>query len=668
MNAKNAAGAQRPPGPRLHWRFTLWYVFFAVAVLAWTHDLWQRGRAEPVAYSEFVKHLEDGDVESVVVSGQLIEGKLKSPLADGRTHITAHRVDPAIAGELARYQVPFRAAPDSTFLGELLSWLLPLLILFALWAWLTQRIAAKTSGLGGLLSAGKSRARLHRERDVKVTFAEVAGVDEAKEELRESVAFLKDPRSHGRLGARMPKGVLLVGPPGTGKTLLARAMAGEAGVPFFSITGSEFVEMFVGVGAARVRDLFEQARAAAPCIVFIDELDALGRARGIGPPTGAHDEKEQTLNQLLAEMDGFDASAGVVILAATNRPEILDPALLRAGRFDRQVLVDRPDRHGRVDILQVHLPKIARAGDVDPEAIAALTPGFAGADLANLVNEAALLATRRGAPAVTMRDFTAAVERIVAGLEKRNRVMSEPERRIVAVHEMGHALVAMVLPGAEPVHKVSIIPRGIGALGYTLRRPTEDRYLARRGELEDRLAVLFGGRAAESVVFAELSTGAADDLAKASDLALEMVTRLGMADEVGPVAYERPRSPFLDAAGQWHAERPHSEATARAIDQAVRRLGDGAFERARAILAQRRELLDEGAPLLLARETLTQQELAPLAARAAAASGTPGDLAASARQPRIEPQRSRVAQANVTVNAQASSSPHLSDAASADST
>ncbi len=617
MNGNNAAGGPQPPRRRPDWRFTLWYLFFALLALAWTRDLWEGGRVEPVAYSEFVQHLKDGRVESVVVSSKLIEGKLKTPLPDGRTHIVATRVDPGMASELARYDVPFRAATENTALGEMFSWLLPTLILFALWGWLAQRIASKGGGLGGILSVGKSRARVHRESDVKVTFAEVAGVDEAKEELRESVEFLKDPKSYGRLGARMPKGVLLVGPPGTGKTLLARAMAGEAGVPFFSITGSEFVEMFVGVGAARVRDLFEQARAAAPCIIFIDELDALGRARGIGPMTGGHDEKEQTLNQLLAEMDGFDASTGVVILAATNRPEILDPALLRAGRFDRQVLVDRPDRKGRIDILRVHLPKITLGQDVDVEAVAALTPGFAGADLANLVNEAALLATRRGADAVAMQDFTAAVERIVAGLEKRNRVMSDQERRTVAVHEMGHALVAMVLPGTDPVHKISIIPRGIGALGYTLQRPTEDHYLARRSELENRLAVLFGGRAAEAVVFTELSTGAADDLAKASELALEMVTRFGMADEVGQVAYERPRSPFMDAAGQLHAERPHSEATARAIDHAVRRLIDEAFERARSILAQRRELLDEGAALLLARETLTETELAPLAARAA---------------------------------------------------
>jgi cell division protease FtsH len=616
VNGTNPAGP-RAPAPKPGWRFTLWYLVFALVVIAWSRDLWETGRSvEAVPYSEFMQQLKDGKVESVTVGSKVLEGKLKAAQANGRTHIVANRVDPATAAELERYGVPFSAAVESTFLSELVSWLLPTLVLFSLWGWLAQRVASKAGGLGGLLSVGKSHARIHRENEVKVTFAEVAGVDEAKEELRESVDFLRDPKSYGRLGARMPKGVLLVGPPGTGKTLLARAVAGEAGVPFFSITGSEFVEMFVGVGAARVRDLFEQARAAAPCIIFIDELDALGRARGIGPMSGGHDEKEQTLNQLLAEMDGFDASTGVVILAATNRPEILDPALMRAGRFDRQVLVDRPDRKGRIDILKVHLPKVSLAPDVDVEAVAALTPGFAGADLANLVNEAALLATRRGAAAVAMQDFTAAVERIVAGLEKRNRVMSDVERRTVAVHEMGHALVAMVLPDCDPVHKISIIPRGIGALGYTLQRPSEDRYLVRRSELEHRIAVLFGGRAAEAVVLGELSTGAADDLAKASELALDMVTRFGMADEVGQVAYERPRSPFLDVTGQPHVERPHSEATARAIDQAVRRLVDEGFDRAKAILGARRDLLDEGAALLLARETLTEAELAPLAARA----------------------------------------------------
>jgi cell division protease FtsH len=597
-------------------------VVFALIALAWSRDLWVSARqVQPVAYSEFVQHLKEGRVESVTVGSKVLEGKLKSPLPDGRTRIVATRVEPALARDLEQYGVRIEGAVENTFLGEMLSWLLPMLVLFGLWAWLARRMAASQGGfgIGGLLSVGKSRARVHRESDVPVRFTDVAGVDEAKDELRESVDFLKDPKGYGRLGARMPKGVLLVGPPGTGKTLLARAVAGEAGVPFYSITGSEFVEMFVGVGAARVRDMFEQARTSAPCIVFIDELDALGRARGVGPYGGGHDEKEQTLNQLLAEMDGFDPSVGVLILAATNRPEVLDPALLRAGRFDRQVLVDRPDRKGRVAILHVHLRKVVSLHpDVDAEKIAALTPGFAGADLANLVNEAALLATRRGADSVAMQDFTAAVERIVAGLEKRNRVMSEQERRTVAVHEMGHALVAIVLPGTDPVHKISIIPRGIGALGYTLQRPTEDRYLVRRGELENRLAVLFGGRAAEALVIGELSTGAADDLVKASELALDMVTRYGMATEVGQVAYERPRSPFLDTAGQFHTERPHSEATARAIDQAVRRLVDEAFERASEILKRRRALLEEGARQLLSRETLTEEELRPLAERARA--------------------------------------------------
>jgi cell division protease FtsH len=620
MDGKNLSGG-KPPAPKPHWQFNLWYVVFALIALSWTRDLWVSSRqVQPVAYSEFVQHLKEGRVESVTVSNKLLEGKLKAPLPDGRTRIVATRVEPAVAGQLEQYGVRFEGALENTFLSEMLSWLLPSLVLFGLWAWLARRMAASQGGfgIGGLLSVGKSRARIHQESGVQVRFADVAGVDEAKDELRESVDFLKDPKAYGRLGARMPKGVLLVGPPGTGKTLLARAMAGEAGVPFFSITGSEFVEMFVGVGAARVRDMFAQARAAAPCIIFIDELDALGRARGIGPYGGGHDEKEQTLNQLLAEMDGFDASTGVLILAATNRPEVLDPALLRAGRFDRQVLVDRPDRRGRVDILHVHLRKVSLHADVDADAIAALTPGFAGADLANLVNEAALLATRRGAASVAMQDFTAAVERIVVGLEKRHRVMSEQERRTVAVHEMGHALVAIVLPGTDPVHKISIIPRGIGALGYTLQRPTEDRYLAARSELENRLAVLFGGRAAEVLVMGELSTGAADDLAKASDLALDMVTRFGMAAEVGQVAFERPRSPFLDSAGQLHAERPHSEDTARAIDQAVRRLIDEAFKRATEILTLRRALLEEGAQHLLSKETLTEEELRPLAERARA--------------------------------------------------
>jgi cell division protease FtsH len=465
------------------------------------------------------------------------------------------------------------------------------------------------------MSIGRSRARSHLEADTGVTFADVAGVDEAKEELAEIVAFLKDPVRYGRLGARIPRGILLVGPPGTGKTLLARALAGEAGVPFFSINGSEFVELFVGVGAARVRDLFERARRQAPAIVFIDELDALGRARGMAGGLGGHDEKEQTLNQLLSELDGFDTSAGVVLLAATNRPEILDPALLRAGRFDRQVLVDRPDKRGRIQVLDVHLRKVSLAADVAPEEIAALTPGFTGADLANLVNEAALLATRRDAPAVAREDFASAIERIVAGLEKRNRILNPAERRVVAHHEMGHAIVAMSLPGCDPVHKVSIIPRGVGALGYTIQRPTEDRFLMSRPELEAKMAMLLGGRAAEILALGEPSTGAADDLARATDIARAMVARYGMDAALGHVRYEDEGPRLLPPVpGLAMARRDYGEATARELDEAVRRLVEAAFARARAILVERRDALDRGAALLLERETLAGPELAALLA------------------------------------------------------
>jgi cell division protease FtsH len=452
------------------------------------------------------------------------------------------------------------------------------------------------------------------EKDTGVTFSDVAGVDEAKAELQEIVAFLKDPKGYGRLGARMPKGVLLVGPPGTGKTLLAKAVAGEAAVPFFSISGSEFVEMFVGVGAARVRDLFEQARAKAPAIIFIDELDALGRARGAGGMVGGHDEREQTLNQLLVELDGFDSSTGLVLLAATNRPEILDPALLRAGRFDRQVLVDRPDKAGRVQILQVHSKKVRLAPGVDLEQVAALTTGFSGADLANLCNEAALAATRRGGSDVTLADFTLAIERIVAGLEKKNRVLNPREREVVAYHEMGHTLIAMSLPGTDPVHKVSIIPRGIGALGYTIQRPTEDRFLMTREELEHKIMVLLGGRAAEKLVFGHLSTGAADDLAKVTDIARDMVTRYGMVEELGYVAYDAQQPRYLDIPGATHGGCNNSPATQQRIDEALRTIVMSAFERAFAILGRQRELLERCARELLAKETLDEPALRALTA------------------------------------------------------
>jgi cell division protease FtsH len=467
---------------------------------------------------------------------------------------------------------------------------------------------------GGLMSIGKSKAKIYVESDTGVRFDDVAGVDEAKDELREIVDFLKNPLQYGRLGGRMPKGVLLIGPPGTGKTLLAKAVAGQAKVPFFHISGSEFVEMFVGVGAARVRDLFTQARGRAPAIIFIDELDALGRARGMGPHPGGHDEKEQTLNQLLTEMDGFDSSTGVVILAATNRPEILDPALLRAGRFDRQVLVDRPDKKGRAEILRVHLKKAKLAADVEPGMIAALTPGFTGADLANLVNEAALLATRRNGDNVTPADFTAAVERMVAGLEKRNRLLNPREREIIAYHEMGHALVALSLPGTDIVHKVSIIPRGVGALGYTIQRPTEDRFLMTREELQNKMAVLLGGRAAELIVFEHLSTGATDDLRRVTDIARSMVARYGMSEVLGSVAYDRDPRTFLTGPDlpTPHREAEYADQTAAKIDEEVRAIVHEAMDRSLTILRGMRSILDRSAHRLLEKETLDESELASL--------------------------------------------------------
>ena len=464
------------------------------------------------------------------------------------------------------------------------------------------------------MAVGQSKAKIFMEKDIKVGFADVAGVDEAKEELQEIVAFLKDPTTYGRLGAHIPKGILLVGPPGTGKTLLARAVAGEAGVPFFSITGSEFVEMFVGVGAARVRDLFAQARATTPCIIFIDELDALGRARGISGLSGGHDEKEQTLNQLLSELDGFDPTIGVVLLAATNRPEVLDPALLRAGRFDRQISVDRPDKNGRVAILRVHLAKVKIAADVDPSQIAALTPGFTGADLANLVNEAAMLATRRRAQSVSIEDFTSAIERVIAGPEKRKRLLNAGERRIVAHHEMGHAIVAMALPSTDPIKKVSIIPRGLGALGFTMQMPTEDRYLMTRTELLDRMTVLLGGRAAEMLVFQEATTGAADDLQRATEMARAMVTRYGMEPEIGQASFVTERPRYLDLQGLGPLQSEVSDDTSAKIDVAIRNLVEQAFNRATAILKSCAVVHKDSAQRLLDNETFNESDLAPIKA------------------------------------------------------
>ncbi|WP_221985638.1 ATP-dependent zinc metalloprotease FtsH [Rhizobium laguerreae] len=561
-----------------------------------------------IPYSQFETDLKDGKIAEVAVSDNFIQGRYKQPQNERPFFVTT-RVEPDLAEQLRQYGVVVTGQIESTFLRDLLSWLIPVALFVGVWMFMIRRMGG---GLGGgLMQIGKSKARIYVQTDTGVTFNDVAGVDEAKDELKEIVDFLKDTAGYGRLGGRMPKGVLLVGPPGTGKTLLARAVAGEAGVPFFSISGSEFVEMFVGIGAARVRDLFEQARAKAPAIIFIDELDALGRARGIGSMTGGHDEKEQTLNQLLVELDGFDPSTGLVLLAATNRPEVLDPALLRAGRFDRQVLVDRPDKSGRLQILGVHLKKVKLAADVSPEKVAALTPGFTGADLANLVNEAALLATRRRAEAVTMADFNDAVERIVAGLEKRNRLLNPREREIVAYHEMGHALVAMALPGVDPVHKVSIIPRGIGALGYTVQRPIEDRFLMTREELENKMAVLLGGRAAEWIVFGHLSTGAADDLVKVADIARAIVTRYGMTDKLGHVALEKDRRSLLGADRLYYGpqERDYSDETAARVDEEIRRIVDHVFDETVALLGQRREILDRSARLLLEKETLDEREL-----------------------------------------------------------
>ncbi|BAR62140.1 cell division protease FtsH [Bradyrhizobium diazoefficiens] len=566
---------------------------------------------ETIPYSQFEQLLSQEKVAEVAVGQDTIQGKLKEQLPSGKSAFVTARVDMALAEKLAAKGAIVTGVPGSGLLQSLLSWIFPVVVFFIIWFWIGRSVTGR-QGFGGLMAIGKSRAKVYVEKDIKVTFADVAGVDEAKFELQEVVSFLKDPKSYGRLGAHVPKGILLVGPPGTGKTLLARAVAGEAGVPFFSISGSEFVEMFVGVGAARVRDLFEQARKAAPCIIFVDELDALGRSRG-PLSLSSHDEKEQTLNQLLSELDGFDPSAGVILLAATNRPEILDPALLRAGRFDRQVLVDRPDKTGRTAILKVHVRKIRLGKEVDLDKVAGLTTGFTGADIANLVNEAAIAATRRGGDEVSFADFVTAIERIVAGVEKKSRVLGKDERRRVAYHEMGHALVAASLPGVDPVQKVSIIPRGIGALGYTIQRPTEDRFLLTIEELKNRIAVLMGGRASERLIFdGAISTGAADDLQRATEVAIEMVTKYGMDETVGQRTYAPKPQAFLAAQD---AVVTAAEATGREIDVAVRNLIEEGDRRARDVLQRRRADLDAGVELLIANETVTAEQFTPLLAK-----------------------------------------------------
>jgi cell division protease FtsH len=585
----------------------LWYglAFLMALGLAQLFFMAPPGRSVP--YSEFKTLLKDNQIVDVVISDQVIRGTLRQAGADPNqsAQFTTTRVeDPKLVEELEAGGVKYTGEVTNRWFAELLSWIIPLVFFVAIWMFFFRRMSGAE---GGVMSFAKSRAKIYADDEVKVRFTDVAGVDEAEEELKEIVEFLKNPKKYTNLGGRIPKGVLLVGPPGTGKTLLARAVAGEAHVPFFSLSGSEFVEMFVGVGAARIRDLFQQAEAKAPCIVFIDELDALGKVR-VQSPLGSHEEREQTLNQLLAEMDGFDARKGVIIMAATNRPEVLDPALMRPGRFDRQVLVDKPDVKGREEILRIHSHTVKISPDVDIKVVAARTAGFAGADLANLVNEAALLAARNDKTSVGMKDFEAAIDRLVAGLEKK-RVMSTKEREIVAYHESGHAIVASILPDLDPVHKISIVQRGFGALGYTMQLPLEDRYLMTRRDLLSQLAVLLGGRTAEEIALSEISTGAHNDLQRATDIARAMVTEYGMSDALGAINYDgNKRARFLDI--PMPQERGlHGEDTARLIDAEIKRILTEAHDKAREILTTHRDKLEAVTRRLLEVEVMEGEEL-----------------------------------------------------------
>jgi len=582
----------------------LWWVLGGVLLLAIGQAYFLTPGGRQIPYSEFKSLVRGGQVAEVAVGDTHIRGVLKKS-DDGAAAFSTTRIDdPKLVEDLDQAGVKYSGELVSRWLPEILGWVVPILLLIALWTFFFRRIGGAE---GGVMSFARSKAKIFAEDDVKVSFQDVAGVDEAADELREIVEFLKNPKKYTNLGGKIPKGVLLVGPPGTGKTLLARAVAGEAKVPFFSLSGSEFVEMFVGVGAARVRDLFSQAEAKAPCIVFIDELDALGKVR-IQSPMGSHEEREQTLNQLLAEMDGFDPRKAIIIMAATNRPEVLDPALLRPGRFDRQVLVDKPDIKGREAVLRIHVKNVKLAPEVDLQKIAARTAGFAGADLANLVNEAALLAARRDKTSVGMSEFDEAIDRLIAGLEKK-RVISPKEREIIAYHESGHAIVASALPGMDPVHKISIVARGFGALGYTMQLPTEDRYLMQKEDLVNQMTVLLGGRSAEEVALGAISTGAQNDLQRATDLARAMVTEWGMSDRVGVVHFDQGRRPrFLDV--PMPAERgPYSEDTARLIDDEVKALVTGAHEAARRILREQRDMLERVTRRLLDKEVMEGDEL-----------------------------------------------------------
>jgi cell division protease FtsH len=619
--------------PRLSQRlqFSLVYVLVAAVILSILQSWLLAPRTVELPMSQFLTLLRGGKIEKVALTEREIRGVAKPGALPAPPHapgdrlrqmlgsddevrtFTATRIpgvdEQPLVAELEKYKVEFAGRIETTFWRDLLfGWVIPLAVMIAIWMFIMRRVGG---GPTQALSFGRSKHKIYDRKELKTTFADVAGVDEAKAELVEIVDFLKNPRKYQRLGGRIPKGVLLVGTPGTGKTLLARAVAGEADVPFFTLSGSEFVEMFVGVGASRVRDLFEQAKDKAPCIIFIDELDAIGKSRaGSTGFVGGHDEREQTLNQLLAEMDGFDSSKGVIIMAATNRPEVLDQALLRPGRFDRQVVVDKPDLRGREAILRIHARGVILAPSVDLGVIAQRTPGFAGADLANIVNEAALLAARRERNAVEMSDFEEAIDRVVAGLEKRSRVLSEKERDIVAHHEMGHALVASSVAHADPVHKISIIPRGVGALGMTYQLPTEERFLMTRSELEDRLAVLLGGRVAEELVYGEISTGAHNDLERATELARLMMTKYGMSERLGLATYGERGSLFLKGTpAPWGGERDYSEATARTIDEEVRGILDRTHDRVRAILTSKKAVLVSAAAELKRTETLEGERL-----------------------------------------------------------
>jgi cell division protease FtsH len=603
-------GQNRRTSPRTPPGGAVWYVLGFLLLLALGQAFFlQIQSGETISYSDFKMYVREGKVQEVTLSEDRLRGLFKAEPGETRGKaFSAYRVtDAKLPEELEAHGVKYAGEVASRWVSDVIGWIIPLLFIVGLWTFFLRRMGGAE---GGVMSFARSKAKIYSDDDVKVSFGDVAGVDEAEEELKEIVEFLKTPKKYTSIGGRIPKGVLLVGPPGTGKTLLARAVAGEAKVPFFSLSGSEFVEMFVGVGAARVRDLFGQAEAKAPCIVFIDELDALGKVR-VQSPMGSHEEREQTLNQLLAEMDGFDGRKGIIIMGATNRPEVLDPALLRPGRFDRQILVDKPDVRGREDILRIHVKAVKIATNVDLKVIAARTAGFAGADLANLVNEAALLAARRDKTAVDRKDFDEAIDRIIAGLEKK-RAMSDKERRIVAFHESGHAIVASLLPNLDPVHKISIIGRGFGALGYTMQLPLEDRYLMSRSDLNSELAVLLGGRSAEEIVFSEISTGARNDLQRATDIARAMVTEYGMSDALGPVNYDGQRgtkfidTPFMNDRG------PHSEETAQKIDVEVSRIISAAHNEARRLLRERRANLDELAKRLLEKEVVEGDELRAL--------------------------------------------------------